>query len=56
MAVEETTISKIYYMAAELKLLNYNSFSITITITIYLYNFDNVFMLIPDNNMHNLLV
>ena len=39
-AAEKAIISKFHHMAAKLKLLNHNSFSITVTITIDLYNFD----------------
>ena len=40
MVLEKAIISKFYHMAAKLKLLNHDSFSITITITFDLYNFD----------------
>ena len=53
--LKRSIISKFHHMAAELKLLNHNGLLITVTITINLYNFDrhSVFMLIPDNNVHN---
>ena len=38
--LKKTIISEFHYMAAELKHLNNNNFSITITIAIHLYNFD----------------